>query len=380
MTIKCAIGLMSGTSLDGIDAALLFSDGQSVVPKPQDAPHFVHIPYDDEFKKRLRGVIAKVATRKKRGKISKEILDVEEELTRRHADAVIYLLQVAKMKPDDIDAIGFHGHTILHRPDDAWTWQLGDGQLLAKLTGIDVVNDFRSQDMAQGGEGAPLLPLYHQAMLKGRIMPSAHTLAILNIGGVANITYVVNAGIGSWMQAFDTGPGNALIDDWVEGKTGKPYDKDGELAAKGTVDGELLNGWLQDEYFEKSGPKSLDRNHFKCEGLEKLSLEDGAANLTAFTVASIQLALEVLPTAPVHWYVAGGGRHNITMMDLLSAILKVPVEPVERLGLNGDAIEAEGFAYLAIRHLNKMPTSLPEITGASGQVLGGVYHPKNLAK
>lgn len=376
MTIKCAIGLMSGTSLDGIDASLLFTDGQEIQPKPIDPPHFVHMPYDDAFKNKLRKVIAKVATRKKRGKVSKEILEIEEELTKRHAEAVNYLLAVAKIKAEQVDVIGFHGHTILHRPEAQWTWQLGDGALLAKITGIDVVNDFRSEDMRCGGEGAPLLPIYHQAMLKGRVMPSAHTLAILNIGGVANITYVVNAGIGSWMQAFDTGPGNALIDDWVFEKTGKAYDENGELALKGTVDGTMINEWLQDEYFEKTGPKSLDRNYFKCEGLDKSNLEDGAANLTAFTVASIQLAVEILPTPPVHWYVTGGGRNNLTMMGLLAAVLKVPVDPIERLGLNGDAIEAEGFAFLAIRHINKMPTSLPEITGASGQVIGGEFHSK----
>ena len=367
---------MSGTSLDGIDAALLYSDGKKIETKAKTAQHFVHLPYDQAFKNKLNKVIAKVKTRKKIGKVSKEILAVEEELTRRHAEAVNYLLQVANLKPEQVDVIGFHGHTILHKPEAGWTWQLGDGKLLAELTAIDVVNDFRSADMAKGGQGAPLLPLYHQAMLQGRVMPSAHTLAILNIGGVANITYVVNAGMGSWMQAFDTGPGNALIDDWVYEKTGKPYDKDGELAVKGKVDGEIINKWLQDEYFEKAGPKSLDRNYFKCEGLDKLSLEDGAANLTAFTVASIQLALETLPTPPMHWYVTGGGRNNKTIMDLLAAVLNVPVEPIEQLGLNGDAIEAEGFAYLAIRHINKMPTSLPEITGASGHIIGGVFHAK----
>lgn len=375
MTTKCAIGLMSGTSIDGIDAALLYSDGQNIEPKSKDSPaHFVHIPYDNEFKARIRNIIDKVSTRKKRGKVSKDILAFERELTERHADAVKYLLEVANIKPNQVDVIGFHGHTILHRPDKAWTWQLGDGELLAELTGINVVNDFRTEDMRLGGEGAPLLPLYHQAMLKGRIMPSAHTLAILNIGGVANISYIVNAGMGSWIQAFDTGPGNALIDDWVNEKTGKPYDEEGELAAKGTVDPDLLTSWLQDEYFEKTGPKSLDRNHFKLDGLEKLSLEDGAANLTAFTVATIKMALEILPNPPVHWYVTGGGRLNPTMMRLLKTVLKVPVEPVEQLGLDGCAVEAEGFAYLAIRHLNKMPTSLPEITGASGQVFGGVMH------
>ena len=368
---------MSGTSLDGIDAAILFSDGQGIEPKPKDSPpYFVHIPYDAEFKSRLRGVIAKVATRKKRGKPAKDILAVEKELTERHAEAVKYILEVAEMKPEQIDAIGFHGHTILHKPDMAWTWQLGDGAMLAKLTGIDVVNDFRSEDMRLGGQGAPLLPLYHQAMLKGRVMPSAHTLAILNIGGVANVTYIVNAGMGSWMQAFDTGPGNAMIDDWVFEKTGKDYDEDGALADIGTVDAELLTGWLRDEYFERKAPKSIDRNHFACEGLSKLSLEDGAANLTAFTVATVKMALELFSTPPVQWYVTGGGRLNKTMMRLLKTVLKVPVEPVEQLGLDGCAIEAEGFAYLAIRHLNKMPTSLPEITGASGQVFGGVFHAK----
>jgi anhydro-N-acetylmuramic acid kinase len=367
---------MSGTSLDGIDAALLFSDGKSIEPKPKSPPYFVHMPYDEAFKQRLRAVVAKVAKRKKRGKASKEILDLEKDLTNLHAAAVNYLLKIVDLKPSEVDVIGFHGHTILHRPESAWTWQIGDGQLLAKLTGIDVVNDFRSQDMVQGGQGAPLLPLYHQAMLGGRVMPSAHTLAILNIGGVANITYIVNAGVGSWMQAFDTGPGNALIDDWVNKKTGKAYDENGELAVKGSVDAGLINSWLQDEFFEKTGPKSLDRNYFKCAGVEKLSLEDGAANLTAFTVATIQLAVEILPTPPVQWYVTGGGRNNSTMVDLLRAVLKVPVEPIEQLGLNGDAVEAEGFAYLAVKHLAKMPTSLPEITGASGQVLGGVFCPK----
>jgi len=380
---RWAIGLMSGTSLDGIDAALLCVEDGFI--KTRGA--FLSFPYDDDFRAQLRETIDSVSGRKRKGRSSKAIRAMEEELTRRHAAAVFKLLGQADKQASEIDVIGFHGQTILHHPPAqraeqggsarngqkaGWTWQLGDGAMLAELTGIDVANDFRSADMAKGGQGAPLAPLYHQAMITGRVLRLNN--GILNIGGVANVTTIASAGVGTWIKAFDVGPGNALIDDWMQKKAGQPFDENGATAARGHVDGALLAKWLDNDFFTALPPKSLDRNAFKTPGIEDLSLEDGAANLTAFTAAAIQMAVNAMEAPPEHWYVTGGGRHNATLMNILDKVLVAPVEPVERIGLNGDAIEAEAFAWLGLRVMDGLPISLPETTGTRGDGRGGVVH------
>lgn len=353
--VYTVIGLMSGTSLDGVDAALIRTDGENHI----ETVDFITIPYEDTLRDAIRACLGK-----------KEDADgavgrTEIEVTRAHAAAVDWLLSRAGLHPQDIDLIGFHGQTIAHDPANKFTWQIGNGPMLARLTGINVVNDFRSDDVAAGGQGAPLIPLYHQALAAALDKP----VAILNIGGVANVTYI---GAGGEISAFDTGPGNALINDWVKKHLNREYDDNGMLARQGSVDDALLKSWLAHPFFAKAPPKSLDRDAFSATC--SLSPADGAATLSAFTAAAVGKSLDHLPEAPKAWYVTGGGRHNGVLMDNLRAALGVPVEPVEKLGWNGDALEAEGFAWLAVRSLRGLPLSVPSTTGVPAPQTGGRLH------
>jgi anhydro-N-acetylmuramic acid kinase len=348
------IGLMSGTSLDGIDAALLTTDGEGFIQREG----FLTVPYDDTLRQRIRACL----------NIPPEcvntVTDVERELTAAHAEAVKSLLQREGLQPKDIDLIGFHGQTIAHAPEKKFTCQLGDGKLLAQLTGIGVINDFRSADVAAGGQGAPLVPVYHQALSQEREKP----VVFLNIGGVANITYIGSKGE---LIAFDTGPGNALLDDWLLKKTRRRYDEAGRLSSAGTVQESVLSGLMDHPFFKKVPPKSLDRNAFDTQTWKNLTPADGAATLAAFTVGSIVQALRFLPEKPRAWIVSGGGRLNRAFMNGLHNKLKVPVVLIEELGLNGDAIEAEAFAYLAVRSLRNLPISFPHTTGVPQPMTGG---------
>jgi anhydro-N-acetylmuramic acid kinase len=296
---------------------------------------------------------------------------VEREITLAHAEAVKQLMQEQGLKPEDIGLIGFHGQTIAHDPGSKWTCQLGDGALLAKTSGIRVVNDFRTADVAAGGQGAPLAPVYHKALAAGREQP----LAFLNIGGVANVTYVGENEI----IAFDTGPGNALIDDWMLKKTRRKFDDDGAYAASGVVNDDVLEKLMAHEYFTAEPPKSLDRNAFSLDLCEHLSVEDGAATLSAFTVAGIMRAHRFLPARPREWIVSGGGRLNGTLMAALADWLEASVIPIEDIGFNGDAIEAEAFAYMAVRSLCGLPISFPKTTGVPAPMTGGKLNPVPVA-
>lgn len=355
-----ALGLMSGTSLDGIDAALLRTDGEGVVV-PGAA---LTMPYRGELRERLRALVDDASPDER------AVAAVADVLTRAHADAVAALLARAGRTAEDIAVIGFHGHTIAHRPAEGWSRQIGDGAWLAAETGIDVVDDFRARDLATGGQGAPLVPLYHAARCVGLPRP----LAVLNIGGVANVTYVGD-GPGDALLAFDTGPGNALIDDWVRKHTGAAMDEDGALAARGAVSGPVLERLLDAAYFRLTPPKSLDRGDFDAAPFATLSPEDGAATLAAFTAAAAARAARHFPAPARRWLVCGGGRRNPAIMAALQRELAVPVAPVEAVGWNGDALEAEAFAYLAVRALARLPLTVPGTTGCRRPVTGGALHP-----
>ena len=343
-----AIGLMSGTSLDGIDVAMIETDGRErVIPGPA-----LTIAYRPEFRERLRSVLGGVGA----------IPEVEDQLTRLHAEAVEQFL--GRHPGTAIDVIGLHGHTILHRPAERRTWQLGDGALLARLLGCDVVADFRSADVTAGGEGAPLAPLFHAALAANYPKP----LAVLNIGGVANVTWI---GEGEQVLAFDTGPGNALIDDWVRRHTGGGADIDGTLARSGRASTVHVRRFLASPYFDRPPPKSLDRNDFQEIVPQDLSLEDGAATLTEMTAAAVSAAARHFPAPALEWLVTGGGRHNPALVESLRRLLKVVVRPVEAVGWNGDALEAQAFAYLAVRSLEGLPLSVPSTTGVPQPTCGG---------
>jgi anhydro-N-acetylmuramic acid kinase len=346
------IGLMSGTSLDGVDAAWLETDGERIA---SFGPTLT-IPYDARLRSDLRRLLG-IAT----------ILEPDDRRLKSAAARLTdYHVRAVAMLQREADLIGFHGQTILHQPDRQRTWQIGDADELAWRTGLQVAFDFRSADVAAGGQGAPLAPLYHAALATDIEKP----VAILNIGGVANVTWV---GPDGSLLAFDTGPGNGPLDDWISKHTDLPYDKDGTLARSGRVSSVVLAVLLADPYFQRAAPKSLDRLDFAAtlakSGLEDLSPADGAATLVAFTARAV--AAGQLPVKPKRWLVTGGGRRNPAIMDALRDALGVPVERVETLGWDGDALEAQCFGFLAARVARGLPISVPGTTGAPQPIAGG---------
>ncbi|MDY0029305.1 MAG: anhydro-N-acetylmuramic acid kinase [Pseudobdellovibrionaceae bacterium] len=354
-----ALGLMSGTSLDGVDVALIETDGQgTVIPLG-----FLYVPYPDDLRARVK---THFGTKEK----SPETDAAERELTLFHAEAVRKFLAQETLDKTDIDVVGFHGQTIYHDPDHGFTWQIGDGALLSSETGITVVNDFRTNDVANGGQGAPLIPVYHYA--RARSSNLKRPVAILNIGGVSNVTYI--DGNEDDLIAFDCGPGNALIDDLILNATGERFDRDAGWARQGKADREVLDRWLSHDYFKKPAPKSLDRDAWDTGTISNFELPIAAATLTSFTIEAIVKGTEHFPEVPKEWYVTGGGRLNPAIMDGLKNAFKVPVYPVEQIGWNGDALEAEGFAYMAVRKLLDLPISFPKTTGCKSPLTGGRVH------
>jgi anhydro-N-acetylmuramic acid kinase len=246
------------------------------------------------------------------------------------------------------------------------TVQLGDGRRLAKLLGIDVVYDLRAADAEAGGQGAPLVPIYHRAMAAK--LPE-RPVTVVNIGGVANVTWIGRCGE---LIAFDTGPGNALIDDWVQRHHGSPHDEGGALASRGRVNDDRLRQYLRHAYFGAPPPKSLDRNAFSLAPVDPLAAQDGAATLTAFTAASIAAARAHFPEQPQLWVISGGGRRNRTLMAMIAERVENAVIPAEAAGMDGDALEAEAWAYLAVRSLKGLPITFPGTTGVPKPLTGGV--------
>ena len=356
-----ALGLMSGTSLDGIDAALIQTCGEQI----HAFGPWISLPYEESFKVRLREAV------RERG----DMLIAERDLTLKHAEAVKQLLAKANMTKKDVKVIGFHGQTVAHRPQEGITWQIGDGALLAEKTGIDVVCDFRRRDVAAGGEGAPLVPLYHAALAQALELP----IAVLNIGGIANVTWIGRSETSGTeildmdILAMDTGPGNVMINEWAHRHTGVDCDVDGKLALSGKVDEAAVIALLSNPFFAKIPPKSLDRNHFSTDAIEALSAADGAATLTEFVARAVQKASEYFPAPAKQWFISGGGRHNPALIAALKS--KLPhVHNVEALGWTGDALEAQAFGFLAVRSLKRLALSVPTTTSAARAVTGGAHH------
>ena len=356
-----AIGLMSGTSLDGIDVALIETDGEDHVRHGTSETY----AYSQEQQQMLRQGLADALAIRERNDRPGTLAQLEQQLTRWHAEAVKRFLQQHGLKPREIDLAGFHGQTVLHRPEDRLTVQLGNGKQLAREIGISVVHDMRAADVAAGGQGAPLVPVYHRALAsRFRERP----LAFINIGGVSNITWV---GEDDGLIAFDAGPGNALLNDWAMRHTGQAHDLDGRLAAKGEVNNDFIARAMQSEYFRKEPPKSLDRNDFQHLSLDGLSVEDGAATLVELTKQCIVKAVERLPSAPRLFVVCGGGRHNPAIMKSLRDSSYF-FSTAEDEGLDGDAIEAEAWAYLAVRSKLGLDLTYPMTTGVEEPMTGGV--------
>jgi len=351
-----ALGAMSGTSLDGVDAAMLHTDGVSIFGFGESR----YRPYS----KVERAVIA---TALGQWPDDKGVTAAAELVETAHAE----LLDSIK----GAELVGFHGQTLAHDPSGRGTHQAGDGSVLAEVLNIPVVWDFRTSDVEMGGQGAPLAPFYHFACAKW--IKADAPVVFLNLGGVGNLTWVDPAkdtpeAVGA-LLAFDTGPANAPINDLVAARLGLPYDKGGELALQGSVDEPLVEAFLGRGYFYKTPPKSLDRNDFE----DVLALvadhsdTDACATLTAIAAASVAKGMEHCPSPPVRVLVTGGGRHNAAMMAMLAVLLDCPVHPIEDVGLDGDMLEAQAFAYLAVRVLRGMATSSPSTTGVAAPVGGG---------
>lgn len=356
-----AIGVMSGTSMDGIDVACLDTNGTTVGALSAGRTY--------AYPPRTRAALFALLDEPARAEHD-PLVDLEHAVTSAHGDAIAAYLADEKLSASDIGVIGLHGQTVLHRPNQRLTRQLGFGQHIADRFGIETVYRFRHRDVASGGQGAPLVPVFHQALAR-TLKPAASDapLMILNLGGVGNVTYVR----GPDLMAFDTGPASALIDDFVRQRLGISFDAGGALAAAGQVDGAALQAFCADRYFQAPAPKSLDRQAFQryARLVDHLSDADGAATLTAMTVESLIAGVRLVPEPPDRWLVAGGGRHNGHLMARLQDRLAVPVEPVEHVGWQGDALEAQAFGYLAARSRRGLPLSLPTTTGVPYPMPGG---------
>ncbi len=350
------IGLMSGTSMDGIDAAFVETDGEDWV----SLGPFRSQPYEPAFRQRLGQFIEAAPERDS----SPEVVALERELTDLHKQAIESLLSSMDRPIADIDLIGFHGQTIWHRPEEKQTWQMGDGVQLAKALSTPVVFDFRQKDVESGGEGAPLAPVFHGLLARKTELPTA----IVNIGGVANITWI---GPHQELLAFDTGPGCGLIDDWVNDLCGLSMDRDGAIAARGSSRPDIVKDIISNPYFDKVPPKSLDRFNFEIGAISSLGVEDGAATLVALTAECIYLALQHCPQRPRSIFVTGGGRRNPTLMAAIERRVELLVRPVEEMGWDGDAIEAQAFAYMAVRGVRQLPITFPGTTGVHSPMSGG---------
>ena len=355
--------------MDGIDVAAIETDGETVSGFGPSALH----PYRENEVALLRAALDVATSLTGRNQRPGVIGQAEQMVTPLHAGAVRVFLEANGIDPASIDVIGFHGQTILHRPEARLTVQIGDGQALADETGIRVVYDLRADDVAAGGQGAPLVPVYHRALVTALDRP--RPVAVLNIGGVANLTFIDGDGDPC---ACDTGPGNALIDDFMRGRTGASRDDNGETAARGKVDEGAVTRVLTHPFFALEPPKSLDRNAFRDwvrdqAALPAMSLEDGAATLTAITAATIAAVVPKLPKAPQSFIVCGGGASNPTLMRMLrERLAPASVEAADAVGWSADAIEAQAFAYLAVRSMRGLPITFPTTTGLSAPMTGGV--------
>jgi anhydro-N-acetylmuramic acid kinase len=352
----CALGLMSGTSLDGVDVALIETDGEQVTAFGS----FATVPYDEEVRRLVRAVFG-------REQADAGTAAAAQAVTQAHLDAVRAWSSASGIAVSSLDLVGFHGQTITHRPDQRFTWQIGDGARLARTLGVPVVDDFRAADVAAGGQGAPLVPVYHAALARQLPKP----VAVVNVGGVANVTWIGGAGE---LLAFDTGPGNAPIDDWCVNRAGLRCDLDGALAGAGKVNGARLQRFAEHRYFARRPPKSLDRGDFTWAWAEGLSVIDGAATLTRATARAIALAAHHFPAPARSWIVTGGGARNPVLVRAIAEETGAPVVVADSLGWNGDALEAQAFGFLAVRALRGLPISFPSTTGAPRPLSGGRLH------
>jgi anhydro-N-acetylmuramic acid kinase len=355
-TIRRAIGAISGTSMDGIDVSVVETDGRAAVAAGPGRTY----PYPEELRRRLLDLVRSPELAE-----TDPLKELDAAVTAAHAAAIRRFMADFSVDPAGVALVGLHGQTVFHRPERRFTRQLGLGPEAARLIGIDVVSRFRHADVAAGGEGAPFAPLYHRALASTLEGP----LVVLNLGGVGNVTFID----GDTVIAFDTGPASALLDDFMLRRTGRPFDEGGRLASSGEVNRSMVLAFMDNPFFDRPPPKSLDRQDFHRRALPAFGLSDanGAATLAAFTVEATVAARRHFPARERRWLVTGGGRLNAHFMGSLAARLGVPVEPVEAVGWNGDYLEAQCFGYLAVRSLLGLPLSLPTTTGVPRPMPGG---------
>jgi anhydro-N-acetylmuramic acid kinase len=362
--ILTTLGLMSGTSLDGVDVAVLETDGEQIKAFGPTG----YRAYSASERDLLRQALAEAVTLEQRTARPGVLRAAEEAVTSAHAEAVTSFMSQHGLTPRDVDVVGFHGQTVLHRPERRLTVQIGDAHALAKAIHIPVMHDFRAADVAAGGQGAPFVPVYHRALAQS--LERQGPIVIANIGGVSNITYIDGDAA---LVACDTGPGNALLDDFMLRITGQAFDQDGNTAARGAVDEAWVTEALRLPFFASPPPKSLDRNDFAKLEIGDVSPADGAATLTAFTAAALARIVPLLPKAPASWIVAGGGARNPTLLRMLrERLAPASVESADVLGWSADAIEAQAFGFLAARSMQGLPLSYPTTTGVPAPMSGGV--------
>jgi anhydro-N-acetylmuramic acid kinase len=362
--ILTAVGLMSGTSLDGVDIAMIETDGKRVRAFGPSG----YRPYTEPERRVLLQALTEAVHLSQRDARPGILREAERVVTAAHAEAVASFIAHNRITCEDIDIVGFHGQTVLHRPAVGMTVQIGDAAALAKAIHIPVMHDFRAADVAAGGQGAPLVPVYHRALAQS--LEREGPIVVLNIGGVSNITYIDGGDI---LIACDTGPGNALLDDYMLRTMSQPFDREGRTAAQGAVDVAWVARALQHPFFALPPPKSLDRNDFASLKLPEMSPADGAATLTALTAEAIARIVPHLPKQPKSWIVAGGGARNLTMLRMLrERLAPASVEAADALGWSSDAMEAQAFGFLAARGLKGLPLSYPATTGVALPMTGGV--------
>ena len=342
---------MSGTSLDGIDAAVLVCDGESIYEYL--GGHY--LPYPNGFKENIKQLLAG-------NNINKEA--IVNTLTLLHYQAVKETKK--KLNLSHIDIIGFHGQSIKHDPKNRYTEQIGNGKLLANLSGTNVIYDFRTNDVRSGGEGAPLVPIFLNAISKN---VNHSEQLFLNIGGVANICYCSQ----KQLIAYDVGPGNAPMNDLIQNKLGLEYDEAGKIASTGTPNLALVQKFLEHDFFKRKPPKSLDRNQFDFTTINALPLPNALATLTNITAYALNKSLQFLPTKPIEVIVSGGGKHNENLLKVIEEVCNLKAVPCETIGIDGDLMEAYAFGYLAVRSLLNLPISFPSTTGVKQPHKGGIF-------
>ena len=366
--IYTAMGLMSGTSLDGVDVSIIESDGNREYSSVLDR----YFEYDRELTQKVLKIRDKISNSNGLNRYLDDIKVLEREITLFHVKAVKETLKISK---SDIDLIGFHGQTIFHDPNKKISKQLGDGKLLSQLTKKKVVYNFRKNDLENGGQGAPLTPIFHNA-LANKICKKFNLefpINILNIGGIANITTTVN-----WKDlwhkdkilAYDIGPGNCLIDEWIRKNSKEKYDKQGLIAKSGKTDELILNQAIENFTSNLSYEKSLDIKDFDIFFAKGLSLENGAATITDFTAKLIADGMNFVKGNK--WLVCGGGRKNEFLLEkITNNFEKIEIDPIDKYEIDGDFIESQAFAFLAIRSIEGMPISFPSTTRCKDPITGG---------